>query len=384
MADGKRPQLHKKTFPIGTQANLKIKEEVFEKAKDVQEGKLSAVKMVIEKESLALGGTFPVGDTLAGEFASIAASFEDKLPCAVLLRLKSTDSDDSTTETDFALVSWTPGDSPVKLKMLASSSKKTVKDAFPDFNFKEYAIHDREDATFAAYSEATRPKTDDDRHATMSSQEIVAEEAIKEQENERRSAPKMLPGMGSMAVTTRSSFEETVEALLKEDSDAKCVLANLVGKGDELEGTVLEGISCTEAPADKLPKDPTFLLFFVPATFEETTKNVLVMAMWTPEGSSIQARMRCSAMKGAVLQCCKDVALKSAQVEAVTTTEASNAEELTDKLERAARLFVKREAAPAEGAGSAEGASEEGKPKGFVPPPGAMRMPGMGVKMPGM
>lgn len=289
----------------------------------------------------------------------------------VLVRLKKAEGDAEAPDVPdnaWVMVGWTPGDSPVKLRMLSASSRKGLKDAFKelpgDLTFKELPVTDRDELTYAAFQEATRDMTKDERREAMTQSERDSEDTKAEQAKMLQTAPKMLAGLVSLKIKAQSSFEDAVKALMSEPGTA--VVGKLAGaKGEELSGEALSDISSPSALKGKLPEDdPCYVLVKISA-------ERLLLISWLPENSSVKPRMKISTFKSSVVDLVKELT----SIGDVKASEISFEEMLTDDLG----------AAP-ERDEAADAPSPTRKHGG--PPPGAVAMPGMGppggFKMPGM
>jgi len=122
-------------MPMGGNANLKIDDALKAAVAGAAENKVRAVKVNIEAkaETLALGLTVPEGPTIKDDWNGISSIVEDGVPCVVLVRLKKAEGDAEAPDAPdnaWVMIGWTPGDSPVKLRMLSASSRKGLKEAF--------------------------------------------------------------------------------------------------------------------------------------------------------------------------------------------------------------------------------------------------------------
>lgn len=349
----------------GTVANLAVEEAVREAVSTAASSKVRAVKVVVDpkKESLVADKVLPEGASQSEDFAAVAGALEDAVPCIVLIRIA-----DSTS---WALLAWTPSDSPVKLRTLCAGSRKTLRDCFPDLSFKEYNTTERDEVTFEQFQEHTRDLTESDRHAAMTQGEIDQEEALKQSKREQSAAPKMLAGLVALQIEAQGSFRAAAERLRAPKGVG--VLGRLAGpKGEELSGEVLEGVSAPSQLKGRLPaEEPCYVLLRLAAEADG-----LLLLSWLPDGAPVKAKMKCSTFKASVLSLAKELT----GVERMVQKEINDEDDLSDDLANP----------PAAGASSVEaGAKATPAPGGFRPPAGAMPLPGMGgppggFKLPGM
>mmetsp|Transcript_104988 Transcript_104988/g.293028 ORF Transcript_104988/g.293028 Transcript_104988/m.293028 type:complete len:371 (-) Transcript_104988:80-1192(-) len=339
----------------GTVANLTVEEVVREAVADAASSKVRALKVVVDpkKESLALAASVPEGGSLAEDFSAVAGALEDGVPCMVLIRM--------AADADWALLAWTPSDSPVKLRTLCAGSRKTLRDAFSELSFKEYSTTERDEVTFEQFQEHTKTLTESERHAAMTQGEIDQEEALKQSHKEQAAAPKRLAGMVALQIEVREPFKAALRQLVAEEAGA--VIGHLAGaKGEELDGEVLEGVSRPSQLKGRLPaEEPCYVLLRL-----ATEAKGLLLISWLPDGAAVKAKMKCSTFKASVLSLARDLA----EVERVAQKEINDEDDLVDEL-----------ASPptAEAGASAEAdAPAAPAPGGFRPPPGAVAMPGMG------
>lgn len=357
---------------MGGNANLKVADELKAAVAGAAESKTRAVKVNIEAkaETLSLGATIPEGPTIKEDWAGISSIVEDGVPCVVLVRLQKAEGDADAPDVPanaWVMIGWTPGDSPVKLRMLSASSRKGLKDAFKesDIKFKELPVTDRDELSYAAFVEATRDMTGDERREAMTQSERDAEDTKAEQAAMLKTAPKMLAGLVSLKIKAQSSFEDAIKLLMNEDG--KAVIGKLAGdKGEELSGQSLADIPTPSALKGKLPDDdPCYVLVKISA-------EKILLISWLPENSSVKPRMKLSTFKSSVVELIKELT----SVADVKAAEISFEEMLTDDLGVASAKDEAADAAPA----------PEKKHGG--PPPGAVAMPGMGgmggFKLPGM
>ncbi|CAE7906271.1 Twf2 [Symbiodinium microadriaticum] len=157
---------------------------------------------------------------------AVVAELSDSEPCLVLVSLEGLLPDAASP--DWAMIAWTPADAPVKLRMLCASSRRTLREEFADFSFREYNATERSEVTLAQYVESTRDRTEDDRHAAMTRDEIDQEEVRKQVAKEQASAPKLLAGLAALQVRTQPSFEDSMKRFL-EKTEGSAVITKLAG-----------------------------------------------------------------------------------------------------------------------------------------------------------
>ncbi|CAE6969749.1 unnamed protein product, partial [Symbiodinium sp. KB8] len=109
-----------------------------------------------------------------------------------------------------------------------ASSRRTLREEFADFSFREYNATERSEVTLAQYVESTRDRTEDDRHAAMTRDEIDQEEVRKQVAKEQASAPKLLAGLAALQVRTQPSFEDSMKRFL-EKTEGSAVITKLAG-----------------------------------------------------------------------------------------------------------------------------------------------------------
>mmetsp|Transcript_23512 Transcript_23512/g.54808 ORF Transcript_23512/g.54808 Transcript_23512/m.54808 type:complete len:351 (+) Transcript_23512:85-1137(+) len=344
------------------QAGLSVDGEVVMTVSTADQTKVRSVKLVTSDSSMVVDKALPAAATLETDFTALAAELDASVPCIALVRLEPAAGDSSAPpagSSDWAMITWAPDEAPVRQRMLCASSKKAVVQALPDVEFKEYQATEKSEVTFAAFVEATRERTEDDRRAAMTLQEQAEEDAKKEMLKEQAAAPMRMPGMIAMKVKADASFTDALKKMLS--TEKSVVLAKMGGeKGEELMGELLEGISSVSALKGKLPSDhPCYILMLA--------GEALLVASWLPEDSPAKAKMKFSTFKGSVMNILKD----SIGDKEVLQAECREEEDLVDDLAAKCK------------SGSAAGAAAP-KPGGFKPPPGAMALPGMGMPLPGM
>lgn len=354
---------------MGGSVNLKVSDELKAAVSGAVAANVRAIKVNIQQkeETLSLGSTIPVGATMAQDWAGVGGLVEDGVPCVVLVRMKKAEGDNEArdaADNAWVMIGWTPSDSPVKLRMLSASSRKGLKDAFgAEFAFKELPVTDHDELTYAAFQEATREMTNDERRDAMSQSERDAEDTKAEVAKELKTAPKMLAGLVSLKINSEASFTDAVKALMSGDGNA--VIGKLVGaKGEDLSGEVMAGIASPSGLKGKLADDvPCYVLLKLSA-------EKLLLISWLPENSPVKPRMKMSTFKSSVISLVKELT----SITTVATSEVQGEDWLTDDLGSApAREEEEVGAAPKKHGG---------------PPPGAVAMPGMGAmggfKLPGM
>lgn len=102
-----------------------------------------AVKVDVDPaaEQLVLSGEVASGTEPTEVFQAVAALLSDQEPCLVLLRLEGL----AEGLRGWAMVAWTPEASPVKLRMLCASSRRTLREEFPELGFREYNASERQE-----------------------------------------------------------------------------------------------------------------------------------------------------------------------------------------------------------------------------------------------
>eukprot|EP00933_Yihiella_yeosuensis_P010097 TRINITY_DN11635_c0_g1_i1.p1 TRINITY_DN11635_c0_g1~~TRINITY_DN11635_c0_g1_i1.p1 ORF type:complete len:561 (-),score=166.50 TRINITY_DN11635_c0_g1_i1:143-1744(-) len=367
-----------------TNANLSVADEIKAAFTSENDTKPRAIKIAVdtEAEKLVLAASHPdSGSGLAADFKAVASMLEEGIPCLVLIRLEG--------ENDCALLAWTPSDSPVKLRMLCASSRKTLRNEFEKLSFKEYNATEKAEVTLDQFMESTRSRTEEDRHAAMTQEELDHEEVRRQVAEERAAAPKKLAGLAALQVKVQPSFDEAVERLLGAAGEI-AVCAQLSGeKGEEVTAEVLESVASVSGLRGRLPiEKPCYAVIRRSvsnsggqgkaeesegdATETESKPQELLFISWLPENSEVKARMKCSTFKASVVDRIKELAGRSL---VMPLSEVTCEEELTDKLGEsvpASNAEAETESAPkaAPPTGSGYGAGR--------PPPGAFALPGMG------
>lgn len=373
-------------------AHLNVDDELKSLFREEKERWPRAVKVDIDvaSERLVSSATIPRGAHTPTEvFEAMDKLLVDAVPCLVLLCLEELVPDASVT--DWAMVTWTPSDSPVKLRLLCSASLGTIKEELSDLSFKEtYQVTGRDEVSFQAFAEKIRPRTEEDRKKAMTVEEQLHYDVLKEVKQETAAGPKMLAGMKKMEVDVQASFTEALTLLLAETSNPSAVLAKAGEKG-QLEGETLQGV---EGPSDLRGRlsaeQPLYVL--LPAS-----GNLVVMT-WLPDNAPVKKRMLTSTFRSSVVDHIRAIATGWT----VTTAEASSEEELDDSLIETASKHgdnnsmvqvdqvLPGAASPGADAGSAPpsevvpsdtSVDRAPVPSGTdaKPPPGAVALPGMGL-----
>lgn len=318
-----------------------------------------AVKVTINDACTALVASqvFPEGSSLGEDFAAIAASCEDTVPCFVLVRLEdAAGSVPGAGPKHWAMLAWTPDDAPRKLRMLSAASRKVLLDAFGDLSFQQYPATEKGELTLEEFVSKTRPLTEEERLASMTHEEIVREEAKKAMDKEQQAAPMKLAGLVALQLKRTESFDQALESALA--GEGKAVLAKLGGaKGEDLDGAVLDDVAAPSALKGKLPtNEPCYVVLSL-------GDRILVLS-WMPNEVPAKLRMKYSTFKASCIKFVREAA-GSRRVASADVTEE---EDLADDLGAAAAEEPEDRAAAT---------GEAKKPGGFKPPVGGFRMPGM-------
>lgn len=322
-----------------------------------------AVKVDVDPagETLVLGGEVksePMEPSAV--FEAVSELLEDSVPCLVLLSLHGVC--ETTKEQDYAMIAWTPDVSPVKLRMLCASSRRTLREEFTHLHFKEYNATERREVTWAQYQESTRARTEQDRFAAMTQDEIDQLEVRKQVAKEQAMAPKKLAGLAGMQVKVNETFESSMKRFL----DSEIPLA-VVAKLDqeELFAEILEiGASLPSALKGKLPTEPCFVIMAAKG-------DQLLFITWLPEGAAVRQKMKTSTFKASVLDQVKAFSDKD-----LVMAEVSEDDDLEDSLADSQK--VPEAACPV-----APEAPPSSAPKGPKPPAGAVALPGLSPTKPG-
>lgn len=322
-----------------------------------------AVKVDVDPagESLVLGGEVK-SELLepSAVFEAVSELLEDSVPCLVLLSLHGVC--ETCKEKDYAMIAWTPDVSPVKLRMLCASSRRTLREEFTHLHFKEYNATERREVSWEQYQESTRARTDQDRFAAMTQDEIDQLEVRKQVAKEQAMAPKKLAGLAGMQVKVNETFESSMKSFL----DSEVPLA-VVAKLDqeELFADVLElGEQGPAALKGKLPKEPCFVI--MAAKGEQ-----LLFITWLPEGAAVRQKMKTSTFKASVLDQVKAFSDKD-----LVMAEVSEDDDLEDSLADSQK--VPEAACPVAPVAPAPA------PKGPKPPAGAVALPGLSPTKPSL
>jgi len=322
-----------------------------------------AVKVDVDPagETLVLGGEVksePMEPSAV--FEAVSELLEDSVPCLVLLSLHGVC--ETTKEQDYAMIAWTPDVSPMKLRMLCASSRRTLREEFTHLHFKEYNATERREVTWAQYQESTRARTEQDRFAAMTQDEIDQLEVRKQVAKEQAMAPKKLAGLAGMQVKVNETFESSMKRFL----DSEIPLA-VVAKLDqeELFAEILEiGASLPSALKGKLPTEPCFVIMAAKG-------DQLLFITWLPEGAAVRQKMKTSTFKASVLDQVKAFSDKD-----LVMAEVSEDDDLEDSLADSQK--VPEAACPV-----APEAPPSSAPKGPKPPAGAVALPGLSPTKPG-
>lgn len=334
-----------------------------------------AIKVVVDvaAERLMSERSVPEGNSLDADFESVASLLEDAIPCLVLVRLEA--------HNEWAMLAWTPLGSPAKLNMLCASSRRTLRDEFSKLSFKEYFVTERSEVTLAQFAESTRERSDADRTAAMTQDEIDAAEGRRAVEQERASAPKMLAGLVALQVKMQPSFEAAMVSVVAMCNAPDCsvaVLARLGGRtGEELHGEVLEGASKPEDLCGKLPADePAYVLLpqQVPGRSGEEPPVSFLLVSWLPDGASVTKRMKSSTFKASVVEKVKELS-QGVSLGPLLSVEITGEDELTSGLVVSAAASSK--ASPLEPAADAPHNESHAAPGGR--PAGGIALPGLGA-----
>jgi hypothetical protein len=354
---------------MGGEANLKVEDDLKASVLGLAEKGERAIQVLVdkEKESLKAGAMVPATSSHEDDFAAIAKILSEDTPCIVLIRLPAGD-----VPNEWGMLGWTPDGCPVKMRMLTASSRKTLKEAFPEHSFLEYTAQEKDEVSYTQFHESTRPITDTERKLAMSKEELDRSRVDEAQKLEQMAAPKMLAGMASLEIKVASSFEE---AMLKaKDTDNIAVVAQFTGD-EELSGEALENIENPTKLSNLLPKDePRYILLRV-----GVTSGWLVLT-WMPEDCPTKAKMKASTLKISVINAVKE---RLGDDVTVAQAEATSGEDFT---EDASEMISKKAFKPAAPTPAAQETLASAPGSGGEPPPGAVAMPGMAgaVAMPGM
>lgn len=366
-----------------TDARLMVDEGIKQAVLGEGEDRPRALKVTVDPtaEKLTLAETLPATSSLSEDFSAVAKVLDETTPCLVLVRL--TESEEGEGE-KWAMVGWTPSASPVKLRMLCASSRRTLRDEFSKLKFKEYSITERDEMTLDQFEESTRQLTDKDRNAAMTFGELEAQDVSRQIAEERATQPKQLAGLVAVQVKLLPSFEQALERLVAsqvppaapppadadDDMDASpssppprpppvSILGRFVG--EDLDGEVLEGAALPSELKGRLPnEEPCYVLQPL------RSGDGLLLISWLPEFSEVRKRMKCSTFKASLLAQVR----KALGDRFVAQAEVTAEDDLEDKL---------ADAAPTSPSAAAEEEQMAPAPTGPKPPPGGVALPGMGA-----
>lgn len=263
-----------------------------------------------------------VSGSMEDAWGKLNGFFEDGIPSLVLFK-------DDNKAGKWALCSWIPEDVPVKPKMLASSVQKNVKSSFEKSLgafAKDYKMMERSEVSYEAYEEYTKELTEDDRHAAMTRQEIVALEAHKDSERERESlvGKKIgMIGLGAVTCSAHETFEEAVKAVAM-GRGGEGMIAKITGvtNNHQVEGNELDDVNKPADLASKLDDDvPCYVLM-------HGEDDLLLFISWLPESAPVKPRMNVSTFKRDVVNKIKQMA----GVDELIEVEVSEKKELVDSL----------------------------------------------------
>jgi len=347
----------------GANANLSVESKLKEVLGPDAMTPPRAVKVDVDAagEGLVFGGAVPeeVTEPVA-VFEAVSGLLEDAVPCLVLLALQGLC---ESKPSDYAMIAWTPDASPVKLRMLCASSRRTIREEFSNLHFKEYNATERREVTWEQYQESTRARTEQDRFAAMTQDEIDQLEVRKQVAKEQAMAPKKLAGLAALQVKVNESFESSMKRLLESSEVPSAVIATLAS--EELHGDLLElSSSGPSALKGKLPSEPCFALM-------RGKGDQLLFMTWLPDGATVKQKMKTSTFKASVLdhvKSCTDLEL--------ILVEASEDDDLDDSLLESGKAA---EASPAPAPMVEAMRSPVTGPK---PPAGAVALPGLSPTKP--
>lgn len=324
-----------------------------------------AVKVTVDPsaEQLCLAATIPETDSLELDFKAVTSVLEEGVPCLVLIRLSPGFA--NASEADCALLAWTPSDSPVKLRMLCASSRATIRNEFSEFSFKEYTASEKDEVSLEQFIESTRARTEEDRHAAMTQEELDSEEVLRQVAQERASAPKMLAGLAALQVAVLPAFTSAIETLLSAQGDV-AVLAEL--QGESVTAEVLTGISTTSSLKGRLPSRPSYVILRAPNEEAKPTPSFIFLS-WLPDNAEVKARMKCSTFKASVVDRVRELVGSNSSI---SLAEVNDEDELVDGLgtNGSSMIVDESSASPAKAPPRGYG--------GIKPPAGAFALPGMG------
>lgn len=275
------------------------------------------------------------------------------------------------------MLCWTPDDAPTKHRLLCASSKKMLREQFPNLKIKEYNVSEVAEVTLQQFREATAGSTKESRHAAMTQIEIDRELAEAQVTREQMAGPMRLAGMGTVAIKIQDSFSAALKTILEEEG--KAVLARLVGdKNESLGGEVLEGTALPSQLKGKIPAwEPCYaVLRATPVPAEDGSGDLakrLLLISWLPPSATVVMKMRCSTFKASIVAAIKD---RAGAGVAVLQSEVNGDADLVDELASPAAP-VAEEPAHQDALAAPPGG-------GRKPPPGAVAMPGMVMPIGGL
>lgn len=365
----------------GTSANLKVDPKITESLAKANSG-VRGVRILVDpkSESLSLDGELPLTPSIENDFAALKGFCEEGKPCLVLFMQRL-----EPAPPRWVLIAWTPEGSPVKVRMLQASSHKTVKGLLDGGSVcTEYPCSEHDELTWAQFTESTRERTEQERHAAMTIEEQTAEEVKKEIAKERQAAPVKLAGMATIKAKVSEDFEKAVQDFLALDHPrSNAVIAKIKDGTEEIVGEQLTDAAAPSQLKGKLPEaDPCYILM-------SGDEKRLFLLSWIPPLSSAKKKMKCSTLKGSLLAAIQGLVgdLKVVQAEVF------DEDDLTDDVRSDSLKKDEEKGAGGGGYGGPPGGMPmPGMGKGaggYGGPPGGFKLPGMGpppgaVKMPGM
>ncbi|XP_054832270.1 twinfilin-2 [Eublepharis macularius] len=133
------------THQTGIHATTELK-DFFAKARN---GSIRLIKIVIEDEQLVLGAYKELSRRWDKDYDSFVLPLLDELqPCYILYRLDT----QNAQGYEWLFISWSPDNSPVRLKMLYAATRATVKKEFGGGHIKDELFGTvKEDISFSGY-----------------------------------------------------------------------------------------------------------------------------------------------------------------------------------------------------------------------------------------
>jgi len=323
------------------------------------DGKPRAVKVAPDsgKEALQVGGVVPASPSLRNDVPAVVELLAAAEPCLMLVRL----ADDAGTvpqasDADWALIGWNPDGANAKKKMLCSSSQRTITEEFSEMKFTTVNVTEQAEVTAELLAGLLTTPTQQDRENMMTEGEKELE-AVKRQFNkEKQLAPQQLPGLVQLQISTQPDWDEALQAVIS--TPGKAVFGKLVGeKLETLSGSLLDAATLQELRGQLPETTPCYVIAPV--------GEVLLVATWLPDGSSVKPRMKCSTFKSSVV----DLVKKAAGSRSVVTAQLSDKDDLVEELAKAKPVSTEDKPRMA--------AAEPKKIGGFKPPPGGFKLPGM-------